>query len=72
MRMVLSAVLFSLAFSVDQHHKWYWISNINSDEVDWMFYVAGFGSILPLLLTWIGHRIWTAAAYCFRKFRKTN
>ncbi|TRX76066.1 hypothetical protein [Pseudomonas mangiferae] len=61
--MVWSAALFCLVLSVDLHHGWYWISTDQTNESDWIFYLAGVGFVLPLLIVWLLQKSWQAGRY---------
>ncbi|TRX76065.1 hypothetical protein [Pseudomonas mangiferae] len=57
-RILLSAALASLLFSVDLQQEWYWISNEKSAEVEWMYWVVGISSAAPLTFIWLCQQAW--------------
>ncbi len=70
-RMVLSATLYSLAFSVDLHSRWYWLSHVKS-EGDWEIYLAGISFVTPLLITWLTLKVWKVSALAFRRLNRSS
>ncbi|WP_263140559.1 hypothetical protein [Pseudomonas sp. RIT-PI-AD] len=65
---IASEIIYSIAFNLDMHRHWYWLSEPKSEEMGDLTLIAGLGIILPLIISWIGFGFWKA----FRKSSKSR